>query len=103
MEKLKIKSGDNVIVTAGEHKGRQGRVISVLKKKNKAVVEDINVVKKHKRPSATNPQGGIDEQEAPIHMSNLALKDGDGNPTRVGYRFEDGKKVRYAKTTNEVI
>jgi len=103
MAKLKIKTGDKVRVITGENKGREGKVLDVLKEKNKALVEGINLVKKHLKPSATNPQGGISEKEAPIAISNLALLDKEGNPTRVGYRFEGDKKVRFAKTTNEVI
>ncbi len=103
MGKLKIKKGDKVQVIAGDHKGREGKVIEVLIKENRAIVEGVNLVKKHQKPSASNPQGGISEQEAPLQISNLALVDKNGKATRVGYRFEDGKKVRYAKTTNEVI
>src|SRR5699024_5071317 len=103
MAKLKIKTGDKVRVITGENKGREGKVLDVLKEKNNALVEGINLVKKHLKPSATNPQGGISEKEAPIAISNLALLDKEGNPTRVGYRFEGDKKVRFAKTTNEVI
>ncbi|MCT8338638.1 50S ribosomal protein L24 [Flavobacteriaceae bacterium TK19130] len=104
MGKLKIKSGDNVVVMAGEHKGFEGKVLRVLTDKNKAIVEGVNTVKKHEKPSAANPQGGITEKEAPIHISNLALIDPkSGEPTRVGYRMEDGKKVRFAKKSNQVI
>lgn len=103
MAKLKIKTGDKVQVIAGENKGRQGSVMRVLVKKNKAIVEGLNTVKKHQKPSASNPQGGIVELEAPIAISNLALLDKNGKPTRVGYRMEGDKKVRFAKTTNEVI
>ncbi|WP_203293723.1 50S ribosomal protein L24 [Luteirhabdus pelagi] len=104
MGKLKIKSGDNVVVLAGEHKGFEGKVLRVLTDKNKAIVEGVNTVKKHEKPSAANPQGGITEKEAPIHISNLALIDPkSGEPTRVGYRMEDGKKVRFAKKSNQVI
>lgn len=103
MAKLKIKSGDEVQVIAGEHKGREGKVLRVLGDYNKALVEGVNVIKKHMKPSASNPQGGIIEREAPIHISNLALLDKNGKPTRVGFRIEDGKKVRFAKTTNDAI
>lgn len=104
MAKLKIKSGDTVIVTAGEHKGSQGEVLRVFREKNKAIVEGVNVVKKHEKPSAANPQGGIAEKEAPIHISNLSLVDPkSGEATRVGYRMEDGKKVRFAKKSNQVL
>lgn len=103
MAKLKIKTGDEVQVNAGESKGREGKVLKVFIADNRAVVEGVNLVKKHLKPSASNPQGGISEREAPIHISNLSLLDNNGKPTRVGYRFENGKKVRFAKTTNEII
>lgn len=103
MAKLKIKTGDKVRIIAGEHKGREGKVVGVLIQENKAYVEGVNLIKKHLKPSATNPQGGISETEAPIHVSNLSLIDKEGNPTRVGFRMEGDKKVRFAKTTNEVI
>lgn len=104
MGKLKIKSGDNVIVTAGDHKGTEGKVMRVLIEKNKAIVEGVNLVKKHEKPSAANPQGGITEKEAPIHISNLSLVDpNSGAATRVGLKMEDGKKVRFAKKSNQVL
>ena len=103
MTKLKIKSGDNVRVIAGDHKGQEGKVQKVLRDKNKAIVEGINMISKHEKPSAQNPQGGITEKEAPIHISNLAIIDGKGKATRVGYKEEDGKKVRFSKKSNEVI
>lgn len=104
MGKLKIKTGDNVIVNAGEHKGSQGQVLRVFPDKNKAIVEGVNVVKKHEKPSAENPQGGITEKEAPIHISNLSLIDPkSGEPTRVGYRMEGDKKVRFSKKSNQVL
>ena len=101
--KIKIKKGDTVRVMAGANKGSEGAVMSVLTDKNKAIVEGVNVIKKHAKPNAQNPQGGIIEKEAPIDISNLSLLTSDGKPTRVGYREEDGKKVRYAKKSNEVI
>lgn len=100
---MKIKTGDKVRVMAGENKGREGTVLTVLRKKNKVIVEGVNVIKKHLKPSANNPQGGISETEAPIHVSNVALLDKNGKPTRVGYRFEGEKKIRFAKTTNDAI
>jgi large subunit ribosomal protein L24 len=104
MGKLKIKSGDTVVVITGEHKGSEGKVLQVFLEKNKAIVEGVNTVKKHEKPSAANPQGGIKEKEAPIHISNLALVDPkSGEATRVGYRTEDGKKVRFSKKSNQVI
>ena len=103
MTKLKIKSGDTVKVVAGDHKGSEGKVLTVLIEKNKAIVEGVNMVKKHTKPSAQNPQGGIIEKEAPIHISNLSLLTSKGEATRVGYRMEGEKKVRYSKKSNEVI
>jgi len=103
MSKIKIKKGDKVRVIAGEHKGTEGTVAKVLRDVNKAIVEGVNLVKKHAKPSAQNPQGGIIEKEAPLQISNLTLLTADGQATRVGYRMEGDQKVRYAKKTNEVI
>ncbi|WP_029037138.1 50S ribosomal protein L24 [Salinimicrobium xinjiangense] len=103
MKKLKIKTGDTVRVTAGDHKGQEGKVQQVFLDKNKAIVEGVNMVSKHEKPSASNPQGGIKKKEAPIHISNLSLIDKNGDATRVGYRTENDKKVRFSKKSNEVI
>ncbi len=103
MTKLKIKSGDTVQVIAGDHKGSEGKVLKVLKDKNKAIVEAVNMVKKHTKPSAQNPQGGIVEKEASIDMSNLSLLTSKGETTRVGYRMDGDNKVRFSKKSNEVI
>jgi len=103
MTKLKIKSGDTVRLIAGDHKGQEGKVQKVLRDKNKAIVEGVNMVSKHEKPSASNPQGGIVKKEALIHLSNLSLIDKKGDSTRVGFRVEDGKKVRFSKKSNEVI
>lgn len=104
MTKLKIKTGDNVRVIAGEHKGSEGKVLRVDREKNKAIVEGVNIVSKHTKPSAQNPQGGIVQKEALIHISNIALIDPkSGETTRVGYEVRDGKKVRFSKKSNEVI
>ncbi len=103
MTKLKIKTGDTVKVIAGDHKGAEGKVQKVLIEKNKAIVEGINMVKKHTKPSAKNPQGGIVEKEAAIHISNLSLLTKKGETTRVGHKVEGGKKVRFSKKSNEVI
>ena len=93
-----------MVVTAGDHKGSEGRVMLVLRDKNKAIVEGVNMVSKHEKPSANNPQGGIVEKEAPIHISNLSLIDPkSGEATRVGYKIEDGKKIRFSKKSNQVI
>ena len=103
MGKLKIKTGDTVRVIAGDHKGSEGKVLTVLIDKNKAIVEGVNMIKKHMKPNAQNPQGGIVEKEAALQISNLSLINSKGEATRVGYRMEDGLKVRYAKKSNEVI
>lgn len=101
--KFKIKSGDTVQVIAGDHKGSEGKVVKVLKEKSKVIVEGVNMVKKHTKPSAQNPQGGIVEKEAPIHISNVSLLTKKGETTRVGYRMDGDKKVRFSKKSNEVI
>ena len=103
MTKLKIKSGDTVQVIAGDHKGSEGKVLKVLIDKNKAIVEGVNMVKKHTKPSAQSPQGGIVEKEASIHISNLSLLTSKGETTRVGYKMDGDNKVRFAKKSNEVI
>jgi len=101
--KIKIKKGDTVRVITGSNKGTEGTVLSVSRENNKAIVEGVNLVKKHNKPNAQNPQGGISEKEAPIDISNLSLLTSDGQTTRVGYRIEEGNKVRVAKKTDEVI
>lgn len=104
MAKLKIKTGDLVRVIAGDNKGQEGKVQKVFIEKNKALVEGVNLITKHNKPSAANPQGGIVKKEAPLHISNLALVDPkSGETTRVGYRVEGDKKVRFSKKSNEVI
>ncbi|MDG1291043.1 MAG: 50S ribosomal protein L24 [Flavobacteriaceae bacterium] len=103
MGKIKIKTDDKVLVIAGEHKGSEGKVIKVMRDQNKAIVEGVNLIKKHAKPSAQNPQGGIIEKEAPIHISNLSLTTADGEATRVGFRVEDGNKVRFAIKNNEEV
>ncbi len=101
--KLKIKKGDKVTVTTGNYKGKTGEVREIFPDKNKAIVENINMVKKHRKPTQNNP-GGIKEMEAPIHLSNLMLLDPKtGEPTRVGRKIVDGKSVRYAKKSGEII
>ena len=94
MKKFKIKSGDTVQVIAGDHKGQEGKVLEVLTDKDKAIVEGVNMIKKHMKPSAQSPQGGIVEKEAPLHISNLSLLTSKGETTRVGYKMEGDKKVR---------
>lgn len=101
--KIKIRLGDTVRVIAGSSKGSEGTVLSILRENNRAIVEGVNMIKKHNKPSAQNPQGGITEKEAPIHISNLSLLTSDGKTTRVGYKVENDKKVRIAKKTDEVI
>jgi large subunit ribosomal protein L24 len=100
----KIRKGDRVMVIAGRDKGKVGEVLKVMPKENRAIVRGVNVVKRHQRPTADQP-GGIVEKEAPVHMSNLAHIDPkDNRPTRVGFKvLDDGRKVRYAKRSGEVI
>ena len=102
MIKLKIKTGDKVRVVAGDHRGEEGKIVKVLIETNKAIVEGVNMISKHTKPSAKSPQGGIVKKEAPLHISNLMLVE-DGKTTRVGYRNEDGKKVRFSKKSDKAI
>ena len=99
----KIKKGDRVVVLTGKDKGRQGAVSKVFPKESRVLVDGLNMVQRHTRPSQGDPQGGIKNKEAPIHVSNVALVDSKGKPTRVGFRMDGDKKVRIAKTTGEVI
>ena len=100
---MKIKKGDTVQVISGNEAGKSGRVIKIFHTKNKIVVEGLNMVKKHARPTQENPQGGIIKKEAALHISNVMFIAG-GKPTRTGYKtLGDGRKVKYAKTTGEVI
>ena len=104
MIKLKIKSGDTVRVIAGDHKGAEGKVLKVDREKNKAIVEGVNMVSKHTKPSAKSPQGGIVKKEAPIHVSNLSLIDPKSKEaTKVGFKQEGDKKVRFSKKSNQVL
>jgi large subunit ribosomal protein L24 len=104
-KKLHIKKGDTVMVIAGDSKGQQGRVLVVDNEKEKVMVEGVNMVKKHARPTNKTPKGGIIEKEAPIHISNLKVIDSSGKPTRVGRKIDEktNKTVRYSKKTGEVI
>ncbi len=104
MASSKIKKGDRVIVLGGRDRGKQGEVLKVMPKENRALVRGVNMVRRHQRQTAAQ-EGGIISKEGPIAISNLALEDPrDGKPTRVGFRFlEDGKKVRYAKRSGEVL
>jgi large subunit ribosomal protein L24 len=99
----KIKKGDRVVVLAGRDKGRQGEVLRVWPKDERVLVSGLNLVKRHTKPSQADPQGGVKTKEAPIHVSNVAFIDSKGKPTRVGFRTEGDKKVRFAKTTGEAI
>ena len=103
--KLHIKTGDTVKVIAGDDKGKTGKILSVNREKRRAIVEGLNMVTKHIKPTATNPQGGIEKKEAGIHISNLMLVDpASGEATRTGRKAgENGKLVRYSKKTGEVI
>lgn len=99
----KIRKGDSVVVLSGKDKGRKGEVIKVMPKDDKALVSGINMIKRHQRQTQTE-EGGIISKEAPIHLSNLAIADPkDGKPTRVGFRIEDGKKLRVAKRSGALI
>ena len=99
-----VKKGDKVKVITGKDKNKEGVVLAAFPKKDKFVVEGVNVVKKHQKPSQTAPQGGIVEMEAPIHVSNVMVVDpSNGEATRVGYKEVDGKKVRVSKKTGEVL
>ena len=104
MSAAKIKKGDSVIVLSGKDKGRTGTVAQVMPKDSKVVVEGVNVVARHRKPSQANPQGGIDRFAAPMHISKIALADPkDGKPTRVRFETKDGKKVRVAVKSGETI
>ncbi|MCQ2171981.1 MAG: 50S ribosomal protein L24 [Bacteroidales bacterium] len=104
MKKIHIKKGDTVYVNAGNDKGKTGKVLTVIPEKDRAIVEGINMVSKHTKPNSKQPQGGIIKQEASIHISNLNLVDPkSGKATRVGYRMDGDKKVRYAKKSGEEI
>ena len=101
----KIRKGDKVVVLTGKPsiKGKQGAVLKVFPAENRVLVEGVNFVQRHTKPSQANPQGGIVNKEAPIHVSNVAIVDSAGKPTRVGFRMDGDKKVRFAKSNGEVI
>ena len=104
MKKIHIKKGDTVYVNAGNDKGKTGKVLEVIVDKDRAIVEGINMVSKHTKPNSKQPQGGIVKQEASIHISNLNLIDPKSQkPTRVGYRMDGDKKIRFAKKSGEEI
>ena len=102
MSKMKLKKGDLVKVIAGKDKGKDGKIIAVNHKSSTVVVEGVNMITKHTKPSAANQQGGIIHQEGPLHVSNVMYLY-KGKATRIGYKVEDGKKVRVAKSTGDVI
>ncbi|MCK4700427.1 MAG: 50S ribosomal protein L24 [Bacteroidales bacterium] len=104
-KKLHIKKGDTVVVITGESKEQRGRVLEVNRKTQRALVEGVNIISKHTKPDAQNPQGGIVKKEAPVHISNLMLIDpSSGDPTRIGRKYNDKKKlVRYSKKSGEEI
>ena len=99
----KIKKGDRVVVLTGKDKGKTGSVTKVWPKECRVLVEGLNMVQRHTRPTQLDPQGGIKHKEAPLHLSNVAIVDANGKPTRVGFRVDGDKKVRVAKSTGEVI
>ena len=99
----KIKKGDKVVLLTGKDKGRSGQVTKVLPKEGRVFVAGLNLVQRHTRPTQADPQGGIKSKAASIHVSNVAVADSNGKPTRVGFRVDGDKKVRVAKTTGEVI
>ncbi|MFI8495549.1 50S ribosomal protein L24 [Peribacillus butanolivorans] len=101
---MHVKKGDKVVVISGKDKGKQGIILEAYPKQNRVLVEGINIVKKHSKPSQINPQGGIISREAAIHVSNvMPLDPKSGKPTRVGYKIENGKKVRVAKISGETL
>ncbi len=102
MSTFKIKKGDSVKVIAGKDKDKEGKVIFVDRKKNKVLVEGVNMITKHEKPSAANQNGGIIRKEAPIDASNVMYVH-KGKATRIGFKFENGKKVRFAKSTGDII
>jgi len=103
MIKIKIKTGDQIKVISGDHKGSEGKVVKIFRSKYSAIVEGVNMVKKHNKPSSQNPKGGITEQEAPMNISNLSLLTSKGETTRIGYKNIDGKKSRIALKSDEII
>ncbi|MDD3191450.1 MAG: 50S ribosomal protein L24 [Bacilli bacterium] len=101
---MNVKKGDNVIVISGNDKGKTGKVLKVLVKDNRVVVEGVNIISRHTKPSNANPDGGIVKKEAPIHASNVQLVDPKTNErTRIGKKLENGKKVRFAKKSGTVL
>jgi large subunit ribosomal protein L24 len=103
MAAQKIKKGDRVVVLSGKDKGRTGEVVRAMPKDGKVVVSGVNVHARHRKPSQINPQGGIERKEAPLHVSKVAIATADGKPSRVRFEVRDGKKVRVAAKTGELI
>ena len=103
MAAQKIRKGDRVVVLSGKDKGRTGDVVKAMPKEGKVIVSGINVHARHRKPSQTNPQGGIERKEAPLHVSNVAIATADGKPSRVRFEIREGKKVRVAAKTGELI
>jgi large subunit ribosomal protein L24 len=103
MSAARIKKGDKVVILAGKDKGRTGNVLAVMPKDDRVLVDGVNVHARHRKPDQANPQGGIDRKAAPLHISNVAIAGSDGKPTRVRFETRDGKKVRVAVKSGEVI
>ena len=103
MAAQKIKKGDTVVVLSGKDKGRTGEVVRAMPKDGKVIVSGVNVHARHRKPTQENPQGGIERKEAPLHVSNVAIATADGKPSRVRFEQRDGKKVRVAAKTGELI
>ena len=103
MAAAKIRKGDTVVVLSGKDKGKTGEVIRSIPKESKVVVSGVNVAARHRKPTQVNPQGGIERKEAPMHVSKVAIATGDGKPSRVRFEVRDGKKVRVAAKTGELI
>jgi large subunit ribosomal protein L24 len=103
MAAQKIKKGDTVVVLSGKDKGRTGEVVKAMPKEGKVIVSGVNVHARHRKPTQLNPQGGIERKEAPLHVSKVAIATADGKPSRVRFEVRDGKKVRVAAKTGELI
>jgi large subunit ribosomal protein L24 len=103
MAAAKIRKGDRVVILSGKDKGRTGDVVKSMPKEGKVIVSGVNVHARHRKPDQANPQGGIERKEAPLHVSNVAIATADGKPTRVRFEERDGKKVRVAAKTGELI
>ena len=103
MATQKIKKGDKVVILSGKDKGRTGEVVKAMPKEGRVIVSGINVHARHRKPTQTSPQGGIERKEAPLHVSKVAIATADGKPSRVRFEVRDGKKVRVAAKTGELI